>query len=253
MKISINIPSYRRPKVETLKYLPFASVWVAESEADSYREANIGADIVAVPDHIQGNVCRIRNYILDECFARGDDAVCILDDDFYGLYEWSDKSLTGRAIMRKLPADYIPFLLEKYTLICQEFGYKHWGVNPAFSQRLAQGTCPIGSLQYIGAPFSVHLNNPIRYDERLSLKEDFDMTLQHIQKYGGCLRINWLVYKNKMSVQIGGCATYRNLDREKQQFSLLQEKWGTKIIKKDKKSKKTFDYNPILKVPIKGV
>jgi hypothetical protein len=45
----------------------------------------------------------------------------------------------------------------------------------------------------------------------------------------------------------------RNLKEEERQFELLQKKWGTKIIRQDKKSKRSFDFNPILKSPIKGV
>ena len=45
----------------------------------------------------------------------------------------------------------------------------------------------------------------------------------------------------------------RNLKKEKQQFFHLQKKWGKDVIKRDKGSKKSFDFNPIMKVPIKGV
>ena len=34
---------------------------------------------------------------------------------------------------------------------------------------------------------------------------------------------------------------------------LLQKKWGKDIVRKDKGSKKEFDYNPIIRVPIDGV
>lgn len=253
MKISINIPSYRRPHVKTLEYLPDASVWVAESDYEQYKEANKNANIIAVPEHIQGNLCRIRNYILDKCFENGDDAVCLLDDDFQGLYEWRDDNRDAHCKMHKLDGDYIPYFLEKYSYLCEELGYKLWGVNCAGSQRMAQGNNPFSSQSYIGGPFSVHLKNRIRYDERLPLKEDFDMTLKHIQQYRGCLRVNHIVYINDMSNNVGGCATYRNLQKEKEQFLLLQKKWGNKIIRVDKNSKKSFDYNPILKSPIKGM
>ena len=59
----------------------------------------------------------------------------------------------------------------------------------------------------------------------------------------------------------GGCATYRNRQREKEQLEALQQKWGTKIVKIDSNNRnkgqtekeKRLDYNPIIKVPIKGV
>lgn len=40
MNISVNCPSYKRPKVETLDYLPFCKVWVDEDEYPAYKEAN---------------------------------------------------------------------------------------------------------------------------------------------------------------------------------------------------------------------
>ena len=50
----------------------------------------------------------------------------------------------------------------------------------------------------------------------------------------------------------GGCADYRTMEREKDQFDLLQKKWGSNIVRKDKLSK-GVDINPIVKIPIRGV
>ena len=52
----------------------------------------------------------------------------------------------------------------------------------------------------------------------------------------------------KQSENVGGCATYRNMLREKEQFELLQKKWGSSIVKYDgskmkrAKKQKMFDY-----------
>lgn len=105
----------------------------------------------------------------------------------------------------------------------------------------------------------MHLKNPIRYDERLPLKEDYDITLQHMLKYRGALRVQKYHYNCKQSEQKGGCATYRSMIKEKEQFDLLVKKWGSDIVRYDStvrkgtKKQKSFDYNPIIKVPIKGV
>ena len=86
------------------------------------------------------------------------------------------------------------------------------------------------------------------------------MTLQNCNKYRGCLRVNSYFYDCKQSKQAGGCATYRNYQREIEQLELLQKKWGKAIVKIDnvlnqnaKKEKKNIDYNPIIHIPIKGV
>lgn len=49
-------------------------------------------------------------------------------------------------------------------------------------------------------------------------------------------------------------------EREREQFELLRKKWGSDIVKLDrsnkgrsKKKRKYIDYNPIIKIPIKGI
>jgi hypothetical protein len=139
------------------------------------------------------------------------------------------------------------------AILCNEFGFKFWGLNCVQDKGAYREHTPFGTLQYIGGPFQAHLKNEIRYDLELPLKEDYDITLQHIKKNGGCLRVNFANYDVKQAEQAGGCATYRNVQKETEQFELLQKKWGSKIIVKDQKSKRKFDFNPILRVPIKGV
>lgn len=48
------------------------------------------------------------------------------------------------------------------------------------------------------------------------------------------------------------------MSMKKQQFRALQEKWGSNIVRQDKsdksnKDQRSMDYNPIIRVPIKGV
>lgn len=117
---------------------------------------------------------------------------------------------------------------------------------------------PFSTTSYIGGPFQAFLNNPIRYDERLPLKEDYDITLQHCNKYRGALRVNAWHYIVRQSEQQGGCANFRNYIREKEQFELLRRKWGAQIVREDKqnlsnKKKLQIDYNPIIKIPINGI
>ena len=90
-------------------------------------------------------------------------------------------------------------------------------------------------------------------------KEDYDIALQHLNKYRGILRLNFAHYMCNQSNLVGGCSMQRNMIQEKRQFELLQKKWGNGIVKRDVSNKwhskkvKSFDYNPIIKVPIKGI
>ena len=261
MKISVNCPSYKRPKVETLDYLPFCKVWVDNKEYNDYIKANPRhkENIISVPDGIQGNVCRIRNYILDKEFEKGIDVVCIIDDDMKGIYYFENEN--GKAYNKKIVnQDEFMQFLEKYSVMCEELGFKLWGVNLNQDALSYRQYSPFSTNSVILGPFSCHLRNNIRYDVNLPLKEDYDLAIQHLNKYRGILRLNKFHYNCKQSKQAGGCATYRNYQREEEQLKLLQKKWGKEIVKIDKvansntkKVKKEIDYNPIINIPIKGI
>jgi hypothetical protein len=254
MKISIAIPSYKRPKVKTLEYIPDARVYICESEYDEYKDANKKIELVSMPKGVQGNIARVRNYIIKQELTEND-SVCIVDDDmdFIGYFE--NKKLV------KFKTDEIRPFLEKYTLLCQDFGFYMWGLNVNTDKQCYREYTPFSTLSFVGAPFTVTLKgNNCWYDERIPLKEDYDMTIQQINKNRGILRLNKFCYQVKQSKQTGGCALYRNIEREEQQLRELQKKWGKRIVKVDMNDrshrnvqKKNTDYNPIIKVPIRGV
>lgn len=262
MKISVNCPSYKRPSgVLTLKYLPFCRVWVDHKEYEAYKENNPDADIVSCPEGVQGNLCRVRNYILDEEFKRGMDVVLIIDDDLNHVAHYQYNKETGFGYDKvKVTADDFFAFLEKYSIMAKDLGAKFWGVNCNADAMAYRHYTPFSTTSYIGGPFQCFLKgNRCRYDEELPLKEDYDMTLQQLNLERVVLRVNSYFYICKQSVQAGGCATYRNRDREEQQLRRLQEKWGSDIVKIDTSNKgmtqkeKRLDYNPIIKVPIGGV
>lgn len=264
MRISVNCPSYKRQKVETLKYLPFCKVWVCETEYNKYIAANPNykENIIACPQGIQGNLCRIRNYILDKEFEAGADVVLLVDDDMRAVSYYESPKGENFGYKRNLITtdEFLPFI-EHYSRICSEFGFYFWGINCNKDARSYSQQTPFSTVSYIGGPFQCFLRgNECRYDEELPLKEDYDMTIQNCNKYRGCLRVNKFHYDVKQAKQAGGCATYRNYEREAQQLDALRKKWGSRIVKidtsnkgKTKKEKVKFDFNPIIKVPIKGV
>lgn len=246
MKVKFFAPSYKRPeKSITQINHPFITLIVRESEAEEYK-AN-GNNIIVVPDSAQGNLCRIRNYILDNHFGDAD-CLVLMDDDCKGVYRWDEQKNI------KFKEDELMEFAESMAIMCRDFGFMFWGLNCVQDKGAYREHAPFATLQYIGGPFQAHLKeSKIRYDEDLPLKEDYDITLQHIKEHRGCLRVNFANYDVKQAKQIGGCATYRNTEREQEQFNLLQKKWGTKAIRKDISSKRSFDFNPIMKAPLRGI
>lgn len=227
MKISVNAPSYKRPnQVLTLNYLPFCRIWVDEGEYDAYKEHNPQADIVSCPKGVQGNLCRVRNYILDKEFERGMDVVLIIDDDLSRLEYYKYDNGFGYNRIKVEAEDFLTFV-EKYSIMAEDIGAKFWGVNCNADAMGYRFTSPFSTVSYIGGPFQCFLKgNRCKYDENLPLKEDYDMTLQQLNKERVVLRVNSYHYICKQSENVGGCATYRNREREEAQLNALRKKWG---------------------------
>jgi hypothetical protein len=246
-KIGWFSPSYKRPQksITQIQY-PMVTLVVMESEVEAY-EKN-GNRVVSCPDEIQGNLCRVRNWILNK-FKKDYDVIMLMDDDFIGLYRFNKQEIY------KMSDDDVLEWAENAFIMCMDADIKLFGVNPANDKGGYREHTPFSFLGYIGGPISGHImkDNPLRYDESLPLKEDYDMTLQHLLKYRKVLRFNMIHYQVKQAIQEGGCAVYRNTEEERRQFELLEKKWGNRIITKDNQSLRGFDFNPILKIPIKGV
>ena len=253
LRIKYFVPSYKRPvRCRTQELYPIVKLVVRESDKDEYIKG--GNDIVVVPDKAQGNVCRIKNWILDN-FLDNDpdcDAIVIMDDDHKWISRWNGMK------REKLTNDEFVEQVENCTQMCIDWGLKMWGMNSLSDKQNYREAAPFLTLGFVGSPFTCHIKGSgLRYDESLSLKEDYDMTLQQISKWGGALRVNFLTYDVNMGMsgsgQTGGCSTYRNMEEEMRQFKLLEKKWGSKVVKRDTRSKRSFDTNPKLYVPLRGV
>lgn len=257
LNLTICAPSYRRPRgVDTLKYLPSCRIYVSRVEEKAYRLANPNADIVAVAPRYQGNLCRIRNHILD-CEMGPGRAVLIIDDDLQGIWRW--EKLTRKRL--ETEADVLAFV-HRYTALCVEWGCVAWGINVNSDGQVYREQTPFSLRSYVGGPFMVHVNHKLRYDERLPLKEDYDFTLQVLNKHRKLLRVNAYYYLTLQMAQVGGCAEYRNIEAEREQLAALQRKWGREIVRADALAtsrnhlttkRRAIDVNPVIHPPIRGV
>lgn len=256
--IKVCIPSYGRPKVKTLERYPDCTLFVCESEEKRYRELNPGADMVIVDDAVQGNVARVRNYILDYIFKSGKaDAVVLLDDDMDYIGVFRDRAPRNGWDVEKLDQEQLYQLIADVVQLSEDFNVKMFGLNCAGTAPKSYARSkPFSLTQFCGGPFQGFLKNDLRYDENLPLKEDYDMCLQQALNYGGLLRLNYAFTMSaqgcKGTSQEGGCSTYRNIREEKREFDKLRKRWGSDVVRYDRGSKRQFDYNPRIRIPIKG-
>lgn len=242
--IEFYAPSYRRAgRTSTQDIYPFVTYIVAESEAAEYRAQ--GARVETCPDSAQGNLCRVRNWIIDNKMG-GNKAIVLLDDDNKGIRFWE------KQVLHVFSEGHLIEFAHDMTNLCGAWGFKFWGLNCAKDKISYLEYVPFSTVNYIGGPFQAILRgNVLRYDEALPLKEDYDFTLQNQAKYGGALRVNFAHYDTAQKYLPGGCAVGRNIEREKQQFEALQKKWGSKIVGRDTRTR-GYDINPRLKSPLKG-
>ena len=240
--------SYRRGDLcKTHLYIKDIIYVVAESEAEEYQKVH--DKVWAVPNEVQGSLARVWNYILDNA---PEENVILMDDDITHFGRWN-----GNKIQR-LDEQGVLNMIQEGIQLAEDLDVRYWGLNCLADKGAYREYTPFGTCQYIGGPFQAHRGNELRYDEKLILKEDYDMTLQVLNKYRKNLRMNMYHYVCAQNTMKGGCAVYRNVEREMEQNDLLQKKWGAKIVRFDTSNKtsgkeKTYDINPIINVPIKGV
>ena len=103
----------------------------------------------------------VKNSIKE--FEKGIDVVCIIDDDMNGIYYFENEN--GKAYNKKIvnQDEFVQFL-EKYSVMCEELGFKLWGVNLNQDALSYRQYSPFSTNSVILGPFSCHLRNNIRYD-----------------------------------------------------------------------------------------
>lgn len=249
MDYKIYSPSYKRSKgVKTHKIIKDVIYCVHEFEAEKYLKE--GYNIEVIPDSIRGNISRVRNYIKDN-LIKG--VGVIIDDDIEKILQWT---VVHGVPMQSPVQDLEGFLNNGFTM-CEELGAKLWGVNILGDKGSFREYTPFSMTCTVSASFMGFINNELSFDENLPLKDDYDYCVQNLNKYRKILRFNAFSLVKKDHGNLGGCADYRSVEKEKEQLELMQIKWGTKIVRNDltQQGKKTklFDINPIVKVPIKGV
>lgn len=84
-----------------------------------------------------------------------------------------------------------------------------------------------GMKHFILGDFFVADHSPVRFDEDMTLKEDYDFTCQHIAKHGAVLRLNRLTIVAKHQTNPGGAVAQRDKKgrEEERNIAILTRKW----------------------------
>lgn len=158
-----------------------------------------------------------RNQGMEDAFAEG--KICLqMDDDYLSAYVANGPH--GAIKCTRITLDeLIERLVSKFLT----------------SKALCSGCAPtdnklgidrdISESAFIIASFFAAKPNPLRFDESLRMKEDYDYTLQHLSKYGRVLRMNRLMPVFAHYDNSGGWKSYRSTATEQAAIARLREKW----------------------------
>ena len=237
MKIKYCIPSYGRANNQkTLNYIKNAKVYICKEQYDEYIKNNPKYidNFVICPDGIQGNKegtgkVLTMNWILDN--EMDDDSIIVfLDDDIKCLKR--HKNIDGKIKGEEIDFEEFEEIIKEYSLLAKEWNIGAWGFN--------NSNDPL--LYYEYEPFSLHKllcgiivivkKDDIRFDKRVSTKEDVDFCLQHWKKYHKTLRVNKYYPDTKAFKGEGGLQVFRNKEKNINDMKELMKKWGTDVVRK---------------------
>ena len=165
-----------------------------------------------------GSLMKSRNFALKHAFK--DNLMCVqLSDDI-------KKVVTNKnfGVKREVNLDYaINDIAVRFN---QVKGVKLLGIPPTDNHFFAtsiisKNTFCIGDLFFVKP-------NHLSFDEQLTLKEDYDFTLQHRTVYG-CLRYQKYLFTFQHYTNKGGAVDVRSEKEEMKNINILKQKWGKKI------------------------
>ena len=160
-----------------------------------------------------------RNYALHHAFK--ENKMCVqLSDDIKNV-----KLNENFAEKKEVELDFA--IKEIVELFSKTKGVYLLGVPPTANHFFAK-KMTVPNVFCIGDMLFVKPND-LRFDESLTLKEDYDYTLQHIAAYGIVIRYQKYIFNFAHYSNTGGAVAYRNDKEEKYNIRKLKTKWGDKI------------------------
>lgn len=228
------VPSYgRADSLLTPSYAPWVKVYVSPEELEDYQKLNKGVEVVACPEGVQGyGKAKVMNWLLETIWKEEDtEAVIILDDDVraMGKIVISKEGVVGH---EKVESEDFRGIVEETSYLAKEWKVGLFGFNPTDDPLTYNEHIPFRHHAYLdGGLQGFVANDGLRYDEKLTVKEDVDMFLQSVRLHRKTLRVDRYYLKKRSFIGKGGSNAFRNVETERDQFLELQRKWGKAVIR----------------------
>jgi len=166
-----------------------------------------------------GSLMQSRNAALEMAF--NENKICVqLSDDL-------KKVTTNKNFKPKEQVDLDFAIQELINVFNKVEGVYLMGIPPTsndfFAKSLiSKNTFCIGDMLFVKP-------NDLRFDTSLTLKEDYDYTLQHLERYKNCFRYQKYLFEFEHYKNKGGAVDYRTEQEEQKNIKILFAKWGNKI------------------------
>lgn len=166
-----------------------------------------------------GSLMQSRNSALEMAFK--ENKICVqLSDDLKKVT--TNKNFTDKKIV-----DLDTAINEMVIVFNKVKGVYLMGIAPTSNDfyaknKISKNTFCIGDLIFVKP-------NPLRFDSLLTLKEDYDYTLQHLEKYKNTFRYQLYLFEFEHYKNKGGAVDYRTETEEQKNIKRLFQKWGDKI------------------------
>lgn len=194
-------------KMQDIIGLPL--IWVvAPDDVEAYQKAGAGIVIVG------GTLIESRNAALEHAFAQNKICVQVSDD--------LKKVETLDFTTKKKHEALFPFVLGQMLAKAARYPFKLFGAPPTANAFFVHK--PESLNTFIIGDLLIVKPSDVRFDNNLSLKEDYDFTASHIKRYGGTMRFDEFMFTFQHYSNAGGAVSYRTEEREKQAVDYLMSK-----------------------------
>lgn len=193
-----------------------ATWYVAEGEGELYRERGAAKVVEAGP------LCRARNLAIERAFQEGKDCLQ-LSDDCTG-FQWA----TGTKREHVKPITLRAVAMHLWKSADQVGAYLAGAMPTANPFYASPGKIQVAHF-IVGDTMLIRQGTPLRFDENLLLKEDYDYTAQHLYRHGRVARVGSLLAGYRHGSNPGGAVAYRDPHKEQAAISLLKAKWPLAI------------------------
>lgn len=206
--------------------------WYVDGKPGSVEEyCALGLDAI-----VGGKLIPARNLALEDSEKMGKLCVQISDDiskwEYYQGEEMAHKGdEEANAAWRRTEVLHVSPVAAARFLLARMRGSERkpqlGGVYPLGNAARACRSPGVTYHNFILGDFFVTEPGPIRFDTRLTLKEDYDFTCSHLAAHGAVLRSNRLIIHAKHETNDGGACAIRDPEgkEERKNIDILKEKW----------------------------